>query len=120
MFFLLADIEILCAQPVFCKDFRFFVVCDMASFLGPKNLSKTSPKPTRKHDKIESENQLFFNVDIFRFRPRFWRVLRPQMEAKFAMLGVLGPSKKRAKFERIFERLFSDLLGPSTGGAMAT
>ena len=110
MLCLLADIEILCAQPVFCKDFRFFVVSDVALFLGPKNLSKTSPKPLRNHDQIESENKLFFNIDFFRFWPRFWRVWRPQIGAKLAIFAVLGGSKRRAKFERIFERIFSDLL----------
>ena len=96
MFCLLADIEILCAQPVFCKDFRFFVVSDVALFLGPKNLSKTSPKPFRNHDQIESENKLFFNIDFFRFWPRFWRVLGLQLGAKSAALlaapGVLDPT----------------------------
>ena len=97
MFCLLANIEILCAQPVFCKEFRFLVVSDMASFLGPKNLSKTSPKPFRNHDKIESENKLFFNVHFSGFRPRFWRALRPQMDAKFAIFAVLGLSNKKNK-----------------------
>ena len=77
--FRFANIEILCAQPVFCKDFLFFAFSDLASFLAPKNLPKTPPKPSRNGDKIESENKWFFSIHFFGFRPRFWRALDSQV-----------------------------------------
>ena len=41
----------------------------------------------------------------------------PHVGAKLAIFAVLGLLKKDAKFERIFETIFSDSQAPSTGCA---
>ena len=82
--FRLADIEILCAQPVFCKDFLFFAFSDLASFLVPKNLPKSLPKRGPNPSKIDAENVLFFNIDFWRCWPPFWSLLGLQNGAKLA------------------------------------
>ena len=52
--------------------------------LGPKNLPKTSPKRCPNPLKIDVENVLFFNIDFWGFRPRFWSLLGLQLGAKLA------------------------------------
>ena len=61
-----------------------------------KNLPKTLPKRGPNPLKIDAKNVLFFNIDFFGFRPRFWRVLGLQDGAKsaaqLAAPGVLKPT----------------------------
>ena len=61
-----------------------------------KNLPKTLPKRGPNPSKIDAENVLFFNIDFFGFRPRFWSLLGLQDGAKSAALlaapGVLDPT----------------------------
>ena len=63
---------------------------------GPKNIPNTVPKRGLNPSRINAENVLFFNIDFFRFRPRFWRALGFQLGAKSAALlaapGVLDPT----------------------------
>ena len=63
---------------------------------GRTNLPKTLPKRGPNPSKIDAKNVLFFNIDFFGFRPRFWRVLGLQLGAKSAALlaapGVLNPT----------------------------
>ena len=33
------------------------------------------PKSRPRREKIDAGNVLFFNIHLFRFRPRFWKVL---------------------------------------------
>ena len=54
---------------------------------GPKNLPKTLPKQGSNHEKIESKNHAFFNIDFLMFWARFWRVLGFQVGAKLAIFG---------------------------------
>ena len=61
----------------------------------------------------------FLIIDFLEFRHRFWRVLGFQVGAKLAIFADLGLSKRRTKFERIFDRIFLDLPAPSAGYAMA-
>ena len=51
----------------------------ISCIFGPKNLPKTLPKRAPNPSKIDAENVLLFNVDFFMFRPRFGRVLGPQV-----------------------------------------
>ena len=51
----------------------------MAYVFNPKNLSKTIPKRGPNPSKIDAKNVLFFNIDFFGFRPRFWRLLGLQV-----------------------------------------
>ena len=67
------------AQNVFLQFSRIF---------GPKNLSKTLPKRSPNDEKIDVKNVLFFNIDFWGFRPRFWRVLGLQDGAKLAQNGL--------------------------------
>ena len=61
-----------------------------------KTYQKTLPKRGPNPLKIDAKNVLFFNIDFFGFRPRFWRVLGLQLGAKSAALlaapGVLNPT----------------------------
>ena len=65
---------------------RFFKSL-LACIFGPKNLLKILPKRSPNPFKIDAENVLFFNIDFFGFRPRFWRVLDLQLGAKLAKLA---------------------------------
>ena len=49
-----------------------------------KNLKKRRPDPSE----IDAENVLFFNIDFFGFRPRFWRVFALQLGGKLAALPL--------------------------------
>ena len=40
----------------------------------PQKLPKTLPKRRPNPTEIDAENKLFFGIDFFGFRPRFWRV----------------------------------------------
>ena len=55
-----------------------------------------APESSPGASKIDAKNVLFFNIDFFGFRPRFWRVLGFQLGAKSAALraapGVLEPT----------------------------
>ena len=51
----------------------------MACVLGPKNVPKPLPKRVPNPLKIDVKNVLFFDIDFFGFRPRFWRVLGLQV-----------------------------------------
>ena len=52
---------------------------------GQKNLPKTLPKRGPKPSKIDAKNMLFFNIDLLRFRPRFWSLLGLQLGAKLGL-----------------------------------
>ena len=58
-----------------------------AWIFGPQNLPKTFRKPCPSDFKILLENALFFNIDFFRFRSRFWSLLGLQVGAKLAILA---------------------------------
>ena len=69
--FRLADIEILCAQPMFCKDFRCFTFSDWDRFC----IRKTSQKPLRNHPETMIKSNLqtcCFSTSIF---SGFWEGL---------------------------------------------
>ena len=69
------------------KVFAKNVFLQFSCIFGPKNLPKTLPKRGPNPLKIDAKNVLFFNIDFFGFRPRFWRVLGLQVGTKFAVLG---------------------------------
>ena len=68
----------------------------MACVFDPKNLPKTLPKRGPNPLKIDAENGLFFNIDFFASRPRFWKLLDFRLATKSAALlaapGVLKPT----------------------------
>ena len=72
-----------------------------------KNLPKTLPKRGPNPSKIDAENVLFFNIDFFRFRARFWSLLGRQVGAKLAFLvkkkTFPGRSGSRLKLE-VFQK----------------
>ena len=43
--------------------------------------------PWGEFNGIDAENVLFFNIDFFGFRPRFWSLLGFQLGAKFTILA---------------------------------
>ena len=49
-----------------------------------KNLPKTLPKRGPNPSKIDAENVLFFDIDFFGFRARFWSLLGLQLGTKLA------------------------------------
>ena len=59
----------------------------MSSAFGPKSLPKITPKRGPDGEKIDAENVLVFNIDFFRFQPRFWSLLGLQDGAKLAILA---------------------------------
>ena len=77
-----------CFGRVFGRFFgHVFNVSPFVCIFGPKNLPKTLPKRSPNPSKIDAENVLFFNIDFFGSRPRFWRVLGLQDGAKLAPKG---------------------------------
>ena len=66
------------------KVFVEFVLLQFSCTFGPKNLPKTLPKRGPNPSKIDAENVLFFNIDFFGFRARFWSLLGLQLGAKLA------------------------------------
>ena len=56
----------------------------LSCIFGQKNLAKTLPKRGPNPSKIDTKNVLFFNIDFFGFRARFWRLLGFQLGAKLA------------------------------------
>ena len=66
------------------KVFAKNVFLQFSCIFGPKNLPKTLPKRSPNDEKIDVKNVLFFNIDFWGFRPRFWRVLGFQDGAKLA------------------------------------
>ena len=99
MFVARASIKKSCAHAVFCWCFTQFSVSLLACIFGLKNLPKTLPKQGPNPSKIDAKNMLCFNVNFFRFRPRFWRVLGLQDGAKLALIasklcrvGLVEPS----------------------------
>ena len=64
--------------------FAKIVLFRFSSIFLPKNLPKTLPKRSPNDEKIAVKNVLFFNIDFFGFRPRFWSPLGLQLGAKLA------------------------------------
>ena len=84
-----ADIDFVLVFPILFACRTLFFKSLLAWILGPENLPKTSPKPPPSRPKIDAKNVLFLNIDFFRFRPRFWRVLGLQLGAKFILKAVI-------------------------------
>ena len=53
-------------------------------------LPKRRPNPS----KIDVKNVLFFNIDFFGFRPRFWRVLNLQVRANLTILATYAFTRR--------------------------
>ena len=91
-----ADIDFVLVFPIQNGSRTLFFKSLVACIFDPKNLPKTLPKPRPNPLKIDVENVLFFNIDFFGFRPRFWNLLGLQDGAKSAALlaapGVLDPT----------------------------
>ena len=68
-------ISIFLGKTTIFKVFTKNVFLQFSCIFGPKNLPKTLPKRSPNPSKIDAENVMFFNIDFFGFRPRFWRVL---------------------------------------------
>ena len=105
------------------KVFAKIVLFRFSSIFHPKNLPKTPPKRGPNPSKIDAENVLFFNIDFFGFRSRFWNLLGPQDGLLGALMvsswrpervpgasgGVPEASRERPKAPKpIFQRFSSD------------
>ena len=84
-----ADIDFVLVFPILFACRTLFLKSLLAWILGPKNLPKTYRKRRPDPSKIDAKNMWFFNIDFFRFWPRFWRVLGLQDGAKLAENGFL-------------------------------
>ena len=82
-----ADIDFVLAGPIRNGSRTLFFKSLLACFLAPKNLPKTIPKRGPNPLKIDAKNDAFFNIDLLKFRPRFWRALGLQAGAKLAIFA---------------------------------
>ena len=67
----------------FCLSGTFLQIA-FRMHLGSKKPIKNHPKTRSKPLKNRCQKNAFFNIDFFRFRPRFWRVLDSQVGANLA------------------------------------
>ena len=79
-----ADIDFVLVFPIRNGSRTIFFKSLLACVFGPKNLPKTLPKRGPNPSKIDVKNVLFFNLDFWRFRPRFRSLWGFQVGAKLA------------------------------------
>ena len=75
---------------MFCAHQTIFFKLLFALIFGPKKHPKTSLKPCPGDSKTPLENALFFNIDFFAPRPRFWSLLGLQGGAKLVSKVVIS------------------------------